>query len=75
MPKLSSVCFAVGAVTSLMKTETSKLVYSAYFLSIMSYGIISCRKFNRWQKSILHPKENHQNNAAAKRRALVGNYS
>jgi hypothetical protein len=40
MPKLSSACFAMRTVTSLMKTETLKLVYFPYFHSIMSYGII-----------------------------------
>jgi hypothetical protein len=39
-PKLSSACFAMRTVTSLVKTETLKLVYFAYFHSIMSYGII-----------------------------------
>jgi hypothetical protein len=40
MPKLSSACFDMKTVTSFMKTETLKLVYFAYFHSIMSYGII-----------------------------------
>jgi hypothetical protein len=40
IPKLSSACFAMRTITSLMKTETLKLVYFAYFHSIMSYGII-----------------------------------
>jgi hypothetical protein len=40
IPKLSSACFTMRTVTSLMKTGTSKLVYFAYFHSIMSYGII-----------------------------------
>jgi hypothetical protein len=40
IPNLSSACFAMMTVTSLMKTETLKLVYFAYFHSIMSYGII-----------------------------------
>jgi hypothetical protein len=40
VPKLSSACFAMRNITSLIKTETLKLVYFAYFHSIMSYGII-----------------------------------
>jgi hypothetical protein len=40
IPKLSSVCFAMRNITSLTKTETLKLVYFAYFHSIMPYGII-----------------------------------
>jgi hypothetical protein len=64
MPKLSSACFAVRAVTSLMNTETLKLVCSAYFHSIMSYRLIFWGKFNRQQKSNLHPKKNHQNNVS-----------
>jgi hypothetical protein len=39
IPKLSSAFSAMRTVTSLMKTETLKLVYFAYFHSIMSYGI------------------------------------
>jgi hypothetical protein len=40
IPNLSSACFAMRNITSLMKTETLKLVYFAYFHSIMSYEII-----------------------------------
>jgi hypothetical protein len=40
IPKLSSACFPMRNITSLMKTETLKLVYFACFQSIMSYGII-----------------------------------
>jgi hypothetical protein len=40
VPKLSSACFAMRTVTPLMKTDTLKLVYFAYFHSIMSYGVI-----------------------------------
>jgi hypothetical protein len=40
IPKRSSACFAMRAITSLTKTETLKLVYFAYFHSIMSYRII-----------------------------------
>jgi hypothetical protein len=40
IPQLSSARFAMRNITSLKKTETLKLVYFAYFHSIMSYGII-----------------------------------
>jgi hypothetical protein len=40
IPKLSSAFFAMRTITSLMKTEALKLVYFAYFHSIVSYGII-----------------------------------
>jgi hypothetical protein len=40
IPKPSSACFAMMNIISLMKTETLKLVYFAYFHPIMSYGII-----------------------------------
>jgi hypothetical protein len=40
IPKLSSACFAMRTVTSLMRTEILKFVYFAYLHSIMSYGII-----------------------------------
>jgi hypothetical protein len=38
IPKLSSACFAMRTVTSIMKTETLKLVYFAYLHSIMSWN-------------------------------------
>jgi hypothetical protein len=56
-PKLSSGCFAIRAVIPLLKVDTVKLVYFAYFHSIMSYGVLG--KFNRQQKRNYHPKENH----------------
>jgi hypothetical protein len=40
VPKLSSTCFAMRTITSLMKTETLKFVYFAYFHSIVSHEII-----------------------------------
>jgi hypothetical protein len=40
IPKLSSACFAMKSVISLMKTETLKLVFFAYLHSIMPYRII-----------------------------------
>jgi hypothetical protein len=46
---------AMRTFTSLMKTETLKLIYVVYFHSIMAYGII-LGKFNLQQKSALLPK-------------------
>jgi hypothetical protein len=40
IPKLSSACFAMRTVTQLLKADTLKQVYFAYFHSIMSYGVI-----------------------------------
>jgi hypothetical protein len=40
IPKLSSAYFAMRTVTPQLKVDTLKLVYFAYFHSIMSYGII-----------------------------------
>jgi hypothetical protein len=40
IPKLSSACFAMRTVTPLLKVDTLKLVYFAYFHSVMSYGVI-----------------------------------
>jgi hypothetical protein len=40
IPKLSSACFAMRTVTPLLKIDSLKLVYFAYFHSIMSYGVI-----------------------------------
>jgi hypothetical protein len=58
-PKLSSAYFAMRTITSLMKTENLKLVYFAYFHSIMSYGIIfwgnstDCKKVFCIQEKII----------------------
>jgi hypothetical protein len=59
IPKLSSAYFAMRTVTPLLEVDTLKLVYFVYFHSIMPYGVIIMEKFNRQQKSIYHPKENH----------------
>jgi hypothetical protein len=40
IPQLSSACFVMWTVTSLMKMKTLKLVYFAYFHSTMSHRII-----------------------------------
>jgi hypothetical protein len=40
IPKLSSASFAMRTVTPLLKVDTLKLVYFAYFHSIMSCGVI-----------------------------------
>jgi hypothetical protein len=42
IPKLSPACFAMRAVTPLLKINTLKLIYSAYLHFIMSYrGLLS----------------------------------
>jgi hypothetical protein len=40
VPKLSSACFAVRAVTPFLSQEFLKMVYFSYFRSIMSYGLV-----------------------------------
>jgi hypothetical protein len=40
IPELSSAYFAMRTVTPLLKIDTLKLVYFAYFHSIMSYRVI-----------------------------------
>jgi hypothetical protein len=40
IPKLSSACFAMRKVIPLMTRDTLKLVYFAYFHSVVSYGLI-----------------------------------
>jgi hypothetical protein len=69
MPKLSSACFAMRKITSLMKTETLKLVYFAYFHSIMSYGIIWGGNSTDSKKGFYIQKRIIRIMAAAKRRA------
>jgi hypothetical protein len=53
MSKLSSACFAMRKVISLMNAETLILVYLIYFHSIMSYRIISWGNSTDSKKSIL----------------------
>jgi len=38
--KLSAVCFAIRMVKSFLSAETLKIMYYAYFHSILNYGII-----------------------------------
>ena len=40
LPKLSSACFALRSVKPFVSIKTLKIIYYAYFHSIMSYGII-----------------------------------
>jgi hypothetical protein len=51
-------------VTSLMKTETLKLVYFDYFNSVMSYVIILVAYSIDSEESTLYLKENNKNNAS-----------
>jgi hypothetical protein len=51
-------------VTSLMKTEALKLVYFAYFNSVISYVIILVAYSTDSEKSTLYSKENNKNNAS-----------
>jgi hypothetical protein len=58
IPKLSSACFAMRTITSLMKTnfKISVLCLLPFHHVIRNYFL---GKLNGQQKSILHPKENH----------------
>ncbi|PNF23822.1 hypothetical protein B7P43_G15913 [Cryptotermes secundus] len=40
IPKLSGACYAVRSMFHVSNTETLKLIYFAYFHSVMKYGII-----------------------------------
>jgi hypothetical protein len=40
IPKLSSACYAMRSVKPFMLQETLKMVYYAYFHSIVNYGLI-----------------------------------
>ena len=40
MSKLSSACYAIRAVKSLMTQESLRIIYFSYFHSVMTYGII-----------------------------------
>lgn len=64
IPKLSRGCFVMRRVTSLMKTEALKLVYFAYFNSVISYVIILVAYSTDSEKSTLYSKENNKNNAS-----------
>jgi hypothetical protein len=68
IPKLSSACFSMSTIISLMKTETLKLVYFAYFHSIMSYGIIFWEKLTKSKKVFYIQKKIIRTMAGTKRR-------
>jgi hypothetical protein len=40
IPKLSAACYAMRSIKPFMSQETLKMVYHAYFHSIMNYGLI-----------------------------------
>jgi hypothetical protein len=40
IPKLNAACYAMRSIKPFMSQETLKMVYHAYFLSIMNYGLI-----------------------------------
>jgi hypothetical protein len=40
IPKLSRACSAIKSMSHISSTDTLKLIYFAYFHSIMKYGII-----------------------------------
>jgi hypothetical protein len=46
IPKLSSACFTMMAVTQLMKINMLTLVYFSYFHPIISYGLNLLGKFD-----------------------------
>ena len=39
LPKLSTTCYAIRYILHCSNTETLKIIYQAYFNSIMKYGI------------------------------------
>jgi hypothetical protein len=58
IPKLSSACFTMRTVVPLMTMDNLKLVYFAYFHSVLSYGLIFWGNSTDSNKCILHSKEN-----------------
>jgi hypothetical protein len=40
LPKLNAACYAMRTIKPFMSQETLKMVYHAYFHSIMNYGLI-----------------------------------
>ena len=48
--KLSAACYAVRLVKPFMSQETLKIVYYAYFHSIMNYGLIFWGNFSHSAK-------------------------
>jgi hypothetical protein len=62
------------AVTTLMKTETSKLIYFAYFHFIVSYGIFFLRKPTYGKKDFTSKRESSEYWKPLKGKLLVGNY-
>jgi hypothetical protein len=42
VPKLSGACYAVRSLSNISNIDTLKLIYVAYFHSLMKYVIIFC---------------------------------
>jgi hypothetical protein len=57
IPKLSSACFAIRTVTPVLKRDNLKLVYFAYFHSIIHMDLSSGEIQQKAKE--YHPKENH----------------
>jgi len=61
LPKLSRACYAVRAMYPISCMNTLKMIYFAYFHSIINYGIIFWGNSTECKKVLLGPKENNQN--------------
>jgi hypothetical protein len=58
LPKLCKACFVMRVIKPVMSIETQKIVYYAYFHSLMTYRIIfwgnsSCMQIFRTQKRVI----------------------
>jgi hypothetical protein len=74
IPKLSSPSFAMSTVTSIMKTETLKLVYLAYFHSILSYRIFYEFSSTKKQQCCAPKRKMLEQWQMLKGESLEGNY-
>jgi hypothetical protein len=74
IPKLSSPSFAMSTVTSIMRTATLKLVYLAYFHSILSYGIFYELSSTKAKKCFAPKRKLLEQWQVLKGESLEGNY-
>jgi hypothetical protein len=72
MPKLSSPCYAIRAVKSLMTQESLRIIYFSYFHSVMTYGInfwgnsSYCSNIFKIQKRIIRIITNSQSRVSCR---------
>jgi hypothetical protein len=74
IPKFRSACFVMRTVTPLLKVDTLKSVYFAYFHSFMSHGVIFWRNSTDSKRVFIIQKKIIRIMACVKEEYLAENY-